>query len=139
MAELHLLGLSLVTTGSIRFTCYNRLDLPRYANYKTLRQKVLLAVKEGSGSFLIGWNKYRIEEISNNYINKRLEAFISPNVLLFCSIRVITWVLIVILSRKYVPDESSRIPANIKDGSTASYGHLDVVQHPIYYHKLRLF
>ena len=37
----------------IAHTCYNRLDLPRYADYETLRQKVLFAINEGNGRFFV--------------------------------------------------------------------------------------
>ena len=37
----------------IAHTCDNQLDLPRYADYDTLRKKVLLAIKEGNGMFLM--------------------------------------------------------------------------------------
>ena len=43
-----------LTSLPVAHTCFNRLDLPRYADYETLRQKVLLAANEGTGSFLIG-------------------------------------------------------------------------------------
>ena len=32
-------------------TCFNQLDLPEYANEEALREKLLLAIKEGSEGF----------------------------------------------------------------------------------------
>lgn len=32
-------------------TCFNRLDLPRYRSYETLRERILLAINEGTGAF----------------------------------------------------------------------------------------
>ena len=37
----------------IAHTCFNRLDLPRYADYDTLREKVSFAINEGNGSFYL--------------------------------------------------------------------------------------
>jgi len=48
-----------VTSGNIQnalpisHTCFNRIDLPPYTSYTTLKQKLLLAISEGTGGFLL--------------------------------------------------------------------------------------
>jgi len=48
-----LISSDIENTLPISHTCFNCIDLPPYVNYTALKQKLLLAISEGMGSFLL--------------------------------------------------------------------------------------
>jgi len=49
-----LISSNVYSTLPISHTCFNRIDLPPYTSYRTLRQKLLFAISEGMGDFSLG-------------------------------------------------------------------------------------